>query len=97
MDNALLSPHQFGLRAVMSVSDQLIFAYEYVSLHLDSGYAIDVLYFDYNSRYVRHLMSIIQCLLNKLSSIGISNSLLGWLNEFLLGRKMKVVVHGSSS
>ena len=93
-DNELISPHQYGFRAGLSVIDQLLYAYDYVSLHLDSGHAVDVLYFDYRKAFdlINH-----RILLNKLASIGVSNPLLGWLADFLVGRKMKVVVHGSSS
>ena len=55
---------------------------------------IDVLYFDYRKAFdvVNH-----RVLLTKLSCIGISNPLLGWLSDFLQNRTMKVVVHNSSS
>ena len=90
----LLSPFQFGFRAGLSVSDQLLLAYDYVSSSLDCGCSVDVLYFDYRKAFdvVNH-----RILLSKLSSIGISNPLLGWLGDFLCDRSMKVVVHNFSS
>ena len=93
-DNDLISPQQFGFRAGLSVCDQLLYAYDYISLHVDSGCAVDVLYFDYSKAFdvINHGI-----LLNKLADIGVTNPLLGWLRDFLLGRRMKVVVHGSSS
>ena len=93
-NNSLLSPNQFGFRAGLSVSDQLLVTYEYVSEHVDSGMAVDVLYFDYSKAFdvVNHRL-----LLTKLSLIGISDPLLGWLCDFLTDRTMKVVVHNSES
>ena len=92
--NNLLSAFQFGFRAGLSVTDQLLLAYDYVSAHMDQGNDVDVLYFDYRKAFdvVNH-----KVLLTKLSLIGICNPLLGWIKDFLTGRKMKVVVHGSSS
>lgn len=45
----------------------------------------------------RHLTSSVIVLLTKLSLIGIGEPLLGWISDVLSGRRMKVVVHGSSS
>ena len=92
--NSLLSAFQFGFRAGLSVSDQLLLAYDYVSVHLDGGHDVDVLYFDFRKAFdvVNHKL-----LLTKLSLIGIGNPLLGWIRDFLTGREMNVVVHGSSS
>ena len=93
-ENDLISICQFGFRSGLSVSDQLLLAYEYVSVNMDHGNVVDMLYFDYAKAFdmVDH-----RILLTKLSSIGIGNPLLGWIQDFLLGRKMTVVVHGSSS
>ena len=90
----LLSPVQFGFRAGLSVTDQLLLTYEYVSSHVDSGMAVDVLYFDYSKAFdvVNH-----RVLLTKLSLIGISDPILGWLCNFLTDRTMNVVVHNTQS
>ena len=90
----LLSATQFGFCSGLSVSDQLLLTYDYVSFHLDQGSDVDVLLFDYSKAFdvVNH-----QVLLSKLFLIGIRNPLLGWIGDFLTGRKMQVVVHQSSS
>lgn len=92
--NNLLSSHQYGFRSGRSVSDQLLYAYEYVTQSYDNGLLTDVIFFDFRKAFdvVNHVL-----LLNMLSSIGVEGCLLGWLRDYLLGRKMKVVVHGSQS
>ena len=92
--NNLLSVSQYGFRSGLSVADQLLYTYDYVSFHLDQGSDVDVLLFDYSKAFdvVNH-----QVLISKLFLIGIRNPLLGWIKDFLTSRSMQVVVHRSSS
>ena len=92
--NNLLSDRQYGFRAGVSVSDQLLLTYNYVISAYDQGCAVDMIYFDYKKAFdkINH-----RILLDKLYEIGIRKPLLGWLESFLTGRTMQVVVHGSGS
>lgn len=93
-DNNLLSQHQYGFRLGRSVFEQLLFTYDYVTHFYDSGMSVDVIFFDFKKAFdvVNHKL-----LLTMLSSIGIGGCLLGWLKDYLSGRKMQVVVHESKS
>ena len=70
-----------------SVSDQLLLVYGYVSVQMDLGSDVDVLYFDYHKAFDVVNQAL---LVTKLSLIGIGNPLLGWIKDFLTGREMKV-------
>ena len=93
-ENNLLSPYQFGFRSGRSVSDQLLYTYDYITQAYDGGLSVDVIFFDFRKAFdvVNHRL-----LLRKLSCIGVEGYLLGWLKDYLVNRKMKVVVHGSQS
>ena len=93
-DNRLLSPHQFGFRSGRSVSDQLLYTYDYVTQSFDSGLGVDIIFFDFCKAFdvVNHAL-----LLTMLSNIGVDGWVLGWLRDYLSDRKFKVVVHGSQS
>ena len=92
--NFLLSSHQFGFRSNHSTIDQLILTYDHVSLAVDSGQVVDLVFFDYSKAFDRVNHGV---LLEKLSSIGIHSSLLAWIGSFLRDRSMYVGVSGSSS
>lgn len=93
-DHDLLSPFQFGFREGLSVSDQLLWAYDYVNKSVDSCWEVHILCFDYRQAFdvANHIV-----LMTKLKSTGIGNPLLGWRIDFLSGRSMKVVVHSISA
>lgn len=93
-ENHLLSPYQYGFRSGRSVSDQLLYTYDYVTQAYDSGLSVDIIFFDFRKAFdvVNHAL-----LLTKLSCIGVEGCVLGWLKDYLSDRKMKVVVHGSQS
>jgi len=61
---------------------------------LDEGLGIDVIYLDYRKAFdtVPH-----KRLIDKLRGSGINGSLLRWIDQFLLDRKMRVQVNGSLS
>ena len=93
-ENDLLSQYQFGFRSGRSVSNQLLYTYDYVTRAYDGGLSVDVIFFDFRKAFdvVNHTL-----LLRKLSCIGVGGYLLGWLRDYLQNRQMKVVVHGSQS
>ena len=92
--NLLMSPDQFGFRKGRAVEDQLLLVYEDVTMWLDSGCCVDMVLFDFSKAFdvVSH-----EVLLDKLSLLGISGRLLGWIGDFLVGRQMCVSVSGARS
>ena len=80
--NGLLSNFQYGFCGDRSVSDQLLFTYDYVSKYVDEGCEVDVVLFDYRKAFdvVNHRL-----LLSKLELLGVKSPLLGWLGDFLVG------------
>ena len=64
------------------------------SLALESGNSVDVVYLDLRKAFdcVPH-----RRLLSKLQSYGITGKLLDWIENFLIDRKQRVYVRGSSS
>jgi len=61
---------------------------------LDNGFGIDVIYLDYRKAFdtVPHSR-----LISKLQGCGIHGQLLQWIEAFLVGRSMRIMVSGSSS
>ena len=92
--NNILSDLQFGFRPGVSVSDQLLYTYNYIVSHYDKGDVVDIMYFDYEKAFdrVNHAL-----LLEKLSCIGIGPPLIRWFRNFLVGRDMRIAVHGTLS
>ena len=78
----------------MSVSDQLLLTYDYVTRFYDLGKAVDVIFFDYRKAFdlVNHSI-----LISKLRCIGLGDRVVDWFWDFLSGRSMRVVLSGSSS
>jgi len=92
--NHLLSPHQFGFLPGRSCTTQLLDVLNYLTVNLDAGHCIDVIYLDFQKAFdsVPH-----KRLLRKLSTFGIHGKLLKWIENFLLHRKQKVVLNGFHS
>ena len=55
---------------------------------------MDILYLDYKKAFDTVLH---KRLLSKLKWYGFSGDILGWISEFLMGRKMRVAVNGTNS
>ena len=87
--NSLLVGEQFGFRSGHSTSDQLLLTYNDISLGLDSGYVVDLVFFDFSKAFDKVSHSV---LLTKLLKIGISQQLLMWIRCFLTSRVMQVRV-----
>jgi len=89
-----LNPNQHGFVKHRSCFTNLLECHSKWSAALDSGFGVDVIYLDYSKAFdsVPHLR-----LLSKLQSYGINGKLLLWIKNFLIGRKQRVVLNGSSS
>ena len=93
-ENNILTSHQYGFRAGYSTIDQLIVTYDDVTLDIDSGRSVNLIFFDYAKAFdkVSHRL-----LLMKLVDIGICPQLVNWIGEFLMQRVMAVRVAGVMS
>ena len=92
--NRLFTKHQHGFRKGYSCVTQLIEVLDQWTEELDNHNCIDTIYLDFQKAFdtVPH-----QRLLNKLRGYGIKGPLLNWLENFLIGRKQRVVLNGEES
>ena len=62
--------------------------------HIEDGTPVDVANLDYKKAFdsVPH-----QILLQKLHGLGICGKVLAWIEQFLIGRKQRVVISGTKS
>ena len=94
LTNNLFSPSQHGFIASRSCTTQLLAAMDYWTQSLNDGYPLDIIYLDFRNVFdsVPHNQ-----LLTKLKVYGISGCVLDWIQNFLSGRKLRVVLNGSHS
>ena len=90
----ILTPCQHGFRSGRSCLTNTLEALEAWTRLLDAGLGIDVIYLDYRKAFdmVPH-----ERLLRKLRLMGLGPTIVGWIEKFLVGRRMRVVVNGSFS
>ena len=93
-ENSILTEEQFGFRPGRSTDDQLLLTYNYISQHWDNGHIVDLVLCDFSKAFdtVNHAI-----LLQKLRCLGIHGQILAWLQDFLTGRTMQVVVKNTLS
>jgi len=93
-NNSLITKHQHGFMTGRSCLTNLLEAFESWTRILDAGFGIDIIYLDYRKAFdtVPHSR-----LLAKLQGYGISGPVLKWIEAFLTGRLMRVMVNGNSS
>ena len=94
MEHKLFCDPQHGFVPGRSCMTQLLTTLEIWSEILDSGAPIDTIYLDFRKAFdtVPH-----QRLLAKLEAYGITGNTLGWIRNFLLERRQRVVVNGKLS
>lgn len=85
---------QHGFRNKRSCISQLLEVIEDLTVYLNDGKNIDIVYLDFRKAFdtVPH-----QRLLTKLKSYGITGQVYAWIKDFLLGRTQKVKVGSSLS
>jgi retron-type reverse transcriptase len=92
--NHLIKNSQQGFRNKRSCLTNLLAFMEKVAEYLDSGEPVDVVFLDFQKAFdkVPH-----KRLIESLRDIGIKGKLLSWIEEWLKGRKQRVVINGKAS
>jgi len=92
--NSIFSSSQHGFIAGRSCTTLFLTAMNYWTKSLDDGYPVDIIYLDFQRVFnsIPH-----NRLLMKLGAYGIRGSLLGWVQNFLSGRKERAVLNGDHS
>ena len=90
----LISPYQFGFMQGRSCTMQLLHVLDYITKHLDKGHSVEMIYLDFQKAFdsISH-----QCLMQKLTSIGLQGNVLKWIKEFHSDRTRRVVLNGRKS
>ena len=92
--NSLINANQFGFRSGHSTADQLLLTYNNISIFTDSGKTVDLVFFDFMKAFDKVIHNIV---LDKLTFIGVSPELVGWIKCFLVERIMQVRISGVTS
>ena len=90
----LFNSEQHGFRTGRSCLSQLLEHQQKILASLEAGTNLDIVYLDFAKAFDKVDYGI---LLSKLRSIGISGSLLRWLNSFLTNRKQAINIEGHLS
>ena len=90
----LLRSSQHGFMAGKSTLSNLLEYLEELTRMVDEGKSVDVVYLDFAKAFnkVPHLR-----LIQKYEGLGIQESILNWVREWLSGRKQRVVLNGKCS
>ena len=93
-DNKLFSDKQFGFIGGRSTVLQLLRLLDQITTIIDSGGAVDIVYFYFAKAFDRVPHKRLNI---KLASHGIAGNILEWIKAFLSDRKQRVCVNGSFS
>ena len=91
LERSLISPAQFGFLKKRSAESQLLVATNAWRKYMDSGMQVDILYLDLRKAFDKVSQSQ---LLRKLQSIGVGDTILKWVLNFLKGRSQRVKLEG---
>ena len=94
LDNDLLKLSQHGFLPNRSCITNLLSFLEDVSLSLDSGHCIDVIYLDFQKAFDKVPLGR---LMVKLRQLGIQGRCADWINSWLNDRSQRIVVNGKFS
>ena len=93
-ENGIISEKQFGFRKGRSTEDQLLLTYGEIIRAVDAGEIVDVIYLDFSKAFDLVSHSV---MLEKIAKLGFLLKVVDWIRSFLIGRCMKVSVHGKDS
>ena len=90
----VFTKHQHGFMKNRSCLTNLLGALEAWTRIMDAGHGVDVIYLDYSKAFdtVPHMR-----LLHKLEEYGITGMAYRWIESYLTGRQMRVMVRGRAS
>ena len=92
--NNFLIDEQHGFRSGHSTTTNLLKFYNAVLQNLDRKHSVDILYFDLAKAFdmVPHSK-----LINKLKAMNLNKKLVTWIEDYLRGRKQRILVRGELS
>ena len=90
----LINPSQHGFLKARSYLTNLLCFFEEITKWVDEGSPVDVIYLDFQKAFdkVPHQRLILKLTLN-----GMGNSIINWIEQWLTGRKQRIVVDGEVS
>ena len=91
---SLLRQSQHGFMRGKSTVTNLLEYLEELTMAIDRGEDVDVLYLDFSKAFDK---VPIRRLLSKCEGLGIKGKLLGWVEQWLTGRRQRVVLNGKES
>ena len=93
-DYKLILDTQHGFVEKKSCLSNLLSFLEEVTNYVDQGHPVDIIYLDFSKAFdsVPH-----QRLLSKIRAHGIGGVVVDWIEDWLNGRKQRVVINGSES
>ena len=89
-----LGPEQHGFFCGRSPETNLFLFMEYIHADLDSRIQVDVIYTDFSKAFDKISHNI---LLARLAEVGVSGTLLDWIQSYLTGRSQFVQIQGFCS
>ena len=89
-----LGPEQHGFFRGRSLETNLFLFMEYIHAHLDSRIQVDAIYTDFSKAFDKISHNI---LLARLAEVGVSGTLLDWIQSYLTGRSQFVQIQGFCS
>ena len=94
LKNELIRNSQHGFLPNKSCATNLLEFLEYLTKSVDEGNSIDILYLDFAKAFdkVPH-----KRLLAKIKDLNINGNLLKWIENWLTGRRQRVVINGKAS
>ena len=93
-DHKLLKSSQHGFMNKKSCLTNLLELLEHITKYIDEGYPVDIIYLDFAKAFDKVPHKI---LLKKLRKKGITGKLSDWIENWLDGRKQRVVINGNRS
>ena len=93
-ENDLIYQSQHGFMTKKSCLTNLLEYLETLSKLIDEGHAVDVVYLDFAKAFDKVPHARLSAVL---SAHGIGGDVLGWIEEWLRGRKQRVVLNGKES
>jgi hypothetical protein len=93
-DLNVFSNTQHGFMSKRSCTTNLLETYNYITHLVDGGVPCDLIFLDFSKAFDRVSHTI---LINKLHSLGFSQTTITWIHSYLYNRRQRVAIRGSFS